>query len=75
LPTPENRIVSGAMPAARAARYSPIETMSAPSPSRARVASTAGVGIGLDRISDQRIVESASASRITRAWRTRVAEE
>jgi hypothetical protein len=41
LPTPENMIFSGGMPAARARLSSPSETTSAPAPSRASVRSTA----------------------------------
>ena len=40
LPTPENRILSGEMPAASARFSSPPETTSAPAPSRANVFST-----------------------------------
>ena len=41
LPTPENMILPGGIPAARARKSSPPETTSAPAPSRASVAITA----------------------------------
>ena len=47
LPTPEKTILLAGTPAARARRISPSETVSAPAPSRARVARTARFGLAL----------------------------
>ena len=54
LPTPENMILSGGMPAARARLSSPAETTSAPAPRRASVLMHRLVGIRLQRVADQR---------------------
>ena len=54
LPTPENMILSGGMPAARARFSSPSETTSAPAPSFASVRDHRLVGIRLHGVADER---------------------
>ncbi len=74
-PTPEKTIFPAGMPAARARRSSPLETTSAPSPSRASVASTAPLGLALTAKAISGSSIPASASRNTRTWRSIVAVE
>ena len=54
LPMPENMILSGGMPAARARRSSPSETTSAPAPRRRQRRDHRLVGIRLHGVADQR---------------------
>ena len=54
LPMPENMILSGGTPAVSTRFNSPPDTTSAPAPSRASVAITRLIGIGLDRVADER---------------------
>ncbi len=53
LPTPEKTTRRGSPPAASTRCSSPPETMSKPQPARAKVCSTARLGVGLHRIADQ----------------------
>ena len=61
LPTPENMILSGGMPAARARCSSPSETTSAPAPSSRQRRDHRLVGIGLHGVADERVGTSAKA--------------
>ena len=55
LPTPEKTIFFGATPTASARRSSPSETTSMPAPSAGQRGEHAEIGIGLDRIADERV--------------------